>query len=851
MLDAAKRLRDNGFSVIRVSTDGTKSPSVGPATDYKWRPYQEEIASEERLIEWFGDDHPAIGVVTGTVSGNLEMLEFEGRAIQEGIHARFFDAISVAGASDLLARIASGYLESSPSGGLHFFYRVEDDSVAGNTKLAQREAWDSELTTGEQAILDKGGKRATRTLIETRGEHGFVVVAPSHFAVYTDNDEWKVLNGCPESVATITATERDLIHACAISLNDVPLPEPIPDKYKHDPSMLEGDLHPGEDYNLRGSWNELLEPHGWKPIYQDAVRTHWTRPGKRLGRSAVTGGEQGDYFCSWSTSTEFEAFEQYSKWRVFALLNHAGDFGKAASALRTLGYGSPRRERKLEPPESSGSQSPGHWLAGTDGPEPGDSGSAAEPGAEVAKISPVVAGPATTGLYTDNGNAEQLVRRFGTVIRYCPEKGQWLSWQGKAWEWADGRNGGIVREYAKQIAATLPDNDKDAQRHRRYSQSAMGTTNMLTQASTAPGVAIRLENLDARPYELNTPNGIVDLRTATLLAHNPDNLHTRLAYCSPDFDADQSDWSKFLHETFRGHDEILPYIQRLAGYSASGVVGEHVLPFALGSGRNGKGVFLETVRKVLGEYGTVAPNNFLMVQQYAQHETEIASLAGARMVLCSEVNIDDRFDEAKVKLLTGGDTLKARFMRKDHFTFEPTHKLWLMGNDQPTVSNGGPAFWERLRIIPFKNHVAREDRIVDLQGILAREHGPAVMAWVVAGAYGYFRDGLNEPESVKFATGEYSSGQDTITLWMNQWCKITDVDVKINKTIARKSYEDFCRLEGATPVTPQKFGRVLKNDFKIDSYSSNGKAWYKGLIINNEESERIEARQGWLGEKDD
>lgn len=823
MLSAAKALLSCGFSVIPVSADGTKSPKLST-----WKPYQSERATVDQLEKWFAGNHPGVGVITGTISGNLEMLEFEGRAIAEDTHAAFFHALDRAGGADLLARIAAGYLETSPSGGLHFYYRVTAGEVGGSVKLAQRPAFDDELTGDERERLTDKGKRATRTLIETRGEGGFVVVAPSHGTVHATGKAWESLNGSIATVATITGAERDMIHACAMSLDQIPLPEPIPDPRPALPNMLPGDLTPGEDFNKRASWESILLPHGWTLNYDTGIRAYWCRPGKRDGNSAVTGGERGDYFHAWSTSTELPAETTMSKWRVWTFLNHGGNFSAAASALRGQGFGSPRRDAM------KAISADDRWVPGEVTPDVPDggaaNGSAPVIGHQHAATTPV----ATTVLLTDDGNAHLLIEQYGSVIRFCPESGKWLSWQGKSWEWAHGKNGGIVREYSKRIARSLSDADKDAMRHRRYSLSAMGTTNMLTQAATDPRIAIRINDLDNRPFELNTPDGIVDLRTGQLMAHNPDNLHTRMTLVGPDFDADKGEWQKFLATTFAGHEDIVPYIQRLAGYSASGVVGEHLLPFAFGSGRNGKGVFLETIRETLGDYGLGTPNSFLMAHQYAQHETEIARLSGARMVICSEVNIEDRFDEAKVKQLTGGDVLTARFMRKDHFTFKPTHKLWLMGNDQPAVSNGGPAFWERLRIIPFANTVARADRIVDLQEKLVTEHGPAVLAWVITGALGYFSmGGLQEPKSITSATEDYAGSQDSVTQWFEQCCQLSSAHVKQDKSIVKHSYEQWCKREGLTPVNKTRFGNELKNHHGVTSHPTpiKGKRFYTNLIL--------------------
>jgi putative DNA primase/helicase len=261
---------------------------------------------------------------------------------------------------------------------------------------------------------------------------------------------------------------------------------------------------------------------------------------------------------------------------------------------------------------------------------------------------------------------------------------------------------------------------------------------------------------------------------------------------------------------------MIGYLQRLVGYSAVGMIGPHVLPFCHGSGGNGKGAFLEAVTGVLGDYATSAPVGFLMAQTHSGHETEIARLAGARMVLCSEVNEDDRFDEAKVKQLTGGDTLTARFMRQDHFTFTPTHQLWLMGNHQPAVRSGGRSFWRRLRLVPFLHEVPESEVIDDLQGLLVREHGAALLAWIVAGAVAYAEDGLREPDSVKSATAAYERDQDTVRRFVDDCCHLGGGPAAHQdrrgaggiRGVVRLRRRDACLCEGVRDGSPADGRRV-------------------------------------------
>lgn len=321
MLEAAKAWRAAGFSVVPVKTDGSKAPMGS------WKSYQSESASLTDLESWFNTGHPGIGVVTGAVSGNLEMLEAEGRAVADNLHRKLRADLEAIGQGELWRRIADrGYVEQSPSGGFHYMYRVTGP-VAGNTKLAQRP--------------DENGRPTP--LFETRGEAGFVVIAPSHGSVHPSGKPWFVRAGSPATIATITAEERDMLHAVARSFDEMPAPAPIPERVR-EISASPGDKTPGEDFNERGSWQELLSPHGWQPTYSRGDSTYWTRPGKstRLGASAVTGGSQGDYMYVWSTSTELPSEQALSKWRVYAYLEHGGDFSAAAAALRREGYGTER-----------------------------------------------------------------------------------------------------------------------------------------------------------------------------------------------------------------------------------------------------------------------------------------------------------------------------------------------------------------------------------------------------------------------------------------------------------------------------------------------------------------------------
>lgn len=438
---------------------------------------------------------------------------------------------------------------------------------------------------------------------------------------------------------------------------------------------------------------------------------------------------------------------------------------------------------------------------------------------------------------TDDTNALALIDTYGHLLRHSADRGRWYAWNGIVWEPCP-RTTGIAREYAKRVARSLPVTNADDAKWKRESLSARGITNMLRQAETDERISVTQDQLDAHPWELNTPGGIVDLHTGALHPSAASHLHTRLTACTPDPGADTSAWTDFLDTTFRGDTDLIDYLQRLVGYSAVGMVGAHVLPYCYGSGGNGKGVFLETCVKVLGDYATTAPAGFLMAKQYQGHETELARLSGARMVLCSEVNDDDRFDEGRVKLLTGGDSITARFMHQDHFTFTPTHQLWAMGNHQPHVRAGGPSFWRRLRLIPFLHQVDEADAVDDLQGILSRDHGPAVLAWIIEGAVRYHREGLQAPASVLAATDGYARDQDTVARFLDECCHVGGAPhVQTRVGIIRAAYEKWCHETGDIPVSAKAFGTALQRH-DIASVRTKAARFYSGLALLTDE-ERV------------
>ena len=318
ILRTALEFAANGICAVPVATDGSKRPALT-----NWKQYQDRLPTPEELLTWFSNAE-GVGVICGKVSGNLEMLELEGRAVADKLHLDLKEMAHNAGLSDVWDRINNGYVEVTPSGGLHWLYRI-DGEVPGNTKLARR--------PGENGGVD--------VLAETRGEGGFVIVAPTNGTCHPSGGAWSMLVGNAKSIPTLTVAQRDQLHKLFVTFDAIPKNDAITEDIK---TKSEG-LTPGDDYNAKVTWEQILEPLGWSKVYttRDKVSA-WRRPGKNDGISATTNHAGNDKFFVFSTSTQFEAERSYSKFAIFTLVEHGGDFTASARALRAQGYGEQRKE---------------------------------------------------------------------------------------------------------------------------------------------------------------------------------------------------------------------------------------------------------------------------------------------------------------------------------------------------------------------------------------------------------------------------------------------------------------------------------------------------------------------------
>lgn len=230
-------------------------------------------------------------------------------------------------------------------------------------------------------------------------------------------------------------------------------------------------------------------------------------------------------------------------------------------------------------------------------------------------------------------------------------------------------------------------------------------------------------------------------------------------------------WSSFLDRITDHDTELAGFLQRYIGYSLTGITSEHVFVFAYGKGANGKGTFINTIVKILGDYATVSSMSTFISSKNENHPTDLAKLRGARLVVAQETHQGREWDEAKIKSLTGGDRVTARFMRRDFFDFDPTFKLFIVGNQKPRLTIVDEAMRRRLLLVPFTVQIPKQERDPDLAHKLEKEWS-AILRWAVDGCLEWQRIGLAPPQVVLDATNCYFEAEDLFGQWLEDDCDV-------------------------------------------------------------------------------
>jgi len=408
---------------------------------------------------------------------------------------------------------------------------------------------------------------------------------------------------------------------------------------------------------------------------------------------------------------------------------------------------------------------------------------------------------------TDIGNGQRFADQHHHEVRWCPNWEKWLVWDGRRWgidELAALRRRAHVtakRIYIEASEENDPDRSKALGKHAYRSQSSHKLNSMVNEAS--PYMVIDHKDLDQHPFLLNVANGTIDLRTGDIRKHDPKDYITKLIDVTYDERAECPEWESFISMVTGGDKELAFFLQKAVGYSLTGSTDEQKLFFLYGTGANGKTTFVETVLRLMtvGEYAVRTDIEALMAKwNTGQANPHIANMAGARFVLASEIPENRKINESLVKDLTGGDSMTARHLFANPFTFSPTHKIMLFGNYKPRATGTDWGFWRRMKVIPFSITIPEETRrpFSEVMNIFDYEIA-GILNWAITGCLAWQHEGLGEPTAVNDATNEYRTEQDILQTFLDEMTE-SHPDHSIAKNLLYRDFRDWCEENGEKTI---------------------------------------------------
>ena len=447
--------------------------------------------------------------------------------------------------------------------------------------------------------------------------------------------------------------------------------------------------------------------------------------------------------------------------------------------------------------------------------------------ADAARVAAAVA-PEPVGL-SDDELATRFTERHLNELRYVAAWDRWLIWDGQRLAYDERRRVfDMVRALCREVLAEHLADPNYSEGQRKVLRNRLGSAatiwSVAKLAGSDPRHAVSPDQLDSDPWSLNTPAGILDLRAGTVRPHDPTELHTKVTAAAP---GGECPLFMATLELAQPDSEVRDYLQRFFGYGLTGTSREHILSFWWGGGRNLKGTIAHAVRRAMGDYGLEIASETLMESHNDRHPTELAVLRGARLVVASEIDTGRRWNESRLKRLTGGDPVSARYIGKDLFEFEPSHTLLIIGNSKPGLRSVDEAMRSRLHLVEFGVTIPEADRDTEMPEKLKGEYG-GILAWAMAGCLDWLAARLMAPAAVRNATADYLAGEDMIQAWLDE---CTERGGQITLTAAHKSYRGWCESNGAIMLGRNTFGDQLQARGFNRGKDRNKQPVFAGLML--------------------
>jgi putative DNA primase/helicase len=436
---------------------------------------------------------------------------------------------------------------------------------------------------------------------------------------------------------------------------------------------------------------------------------------------------------------------------------------------------------------------------------------------------------------SDAGNAEAFELIHGHRFRYNRTAGKWLVWNERYWlidETGEAERAALNTVRARRSAAASISEPKLAGERIAWtlkSESIHRREALLRSAQTIRLFATTAKQFDRKPFLLTVANGTVDLTTGKLRPSRPEDLITRATEVVYDPNATAPRWLEFLDQVFSGDADLISYVQKAVGYSLTGDTREQCLFILFGVGANGKSTFVETLCTLLGMHAETAEfSTFLIRRNSGAPRNDLARLSAARFVKAAESEHKAPLNEALVKEITGEDTIAARFLFHEHFSFKPRFKVWLISNHRPDIRGTDHAMWRRVRLIPFERQFEGARRDSRLREKLEAEL-PGILTWAVQGCLAWQRHGLGDAPRIAQATLEYRQESDQVGRFLSDRC------VKGTKSSAPagelfNAYVEWCGKTGVKPEANNQFARRLR-DRGISKKRTRRGVVYQGVAL--------------------
>lgn len=809
--DVAKMWQSHGMSCIPITTN--KKAAI------RWRDYQSRLPDLGEVSEWWGNGHPyGIAIICGTVSGNLEMTEIEGRALSSATLTDIANAADSLGCGAAWDLVSNGYTQQSPSGGLHVVYRIFDHEIPGNEKIAHN---------ADRVVL-----------AETRGEGGYFVSAPSPGSCHPSGEGWVLASGNYGEVPSISWDERQGIHAAIRAALDTPvqaapsspriLATPsatvavVAPRTPASPGTPRGatSVPPGTDWANQTDWAEILEPVGWTLLNPGSVHGNermWVRPGKNAkdGHSASTDyqGKPGLYV--WSTSAGLPTEIPLTKLFIYSHYWFNGNISACAKELKRRGYG----DQDLTMGEL----------------------------ANLPVVPQVAEDPQQRFTFDDMGNAMHLWHVVKDRFRYVHEEKEFYLYSGTAW--SKEYTGALIREWAQitenMAKQAMTTDDEALKKWATRSRSQAATNSAINLLKAMQGATISASEMDTQLNLINLPTGTFNIETQQQESHNREHLMTRLMQANYNPEATCPKFEAFMEQVLPD-EQVRRYVQRAVGYSLLGRADRRAFFLIYGPSGTGKSQFLSTMEYVFGDYGaTAAEGTFRTKDSGGGPNNDLHGLRGKRFVSTSETAENASFNENLLKRLTGRDQVVSRDLYQSNITWTPECALWLATNHPPRFNSDDDAIWKRAKLVPFLTKFGTDvPEIPDYARTYLYAEADGILNWILAGMYDFLANGLGEPEAVATAATDHRAQSDSVVRFLEDQISEGTLVESPTGTIRTKElfamYDAWSRTSGERGLGSRRFINRLESTGRATFTRTNQHSVWRGIY-----APRVAA---WIGQ---